>query len=109
MFFQAQSVWDQSLATLDKLLEEFSDGGLMLRLAHEGLEPHRRDAQTLKLLHEREAISFTEHTLLGSQIIYSSRQSAKYRQFLTGFDINLLTPSNPDLEIQYNFFAVFYC
>jgi len=86
--------------------EEFPEEGFDVE-AYDGLELNREDAESLELLSEEEATKTTEHIKLGSEIVYSNRQIAKYGRSLTGFDINVLEPSDIILGIQSNFLAVF--
>ena len=74
--------------------------------AYDGLI-NRGNAEDLGLLCGDEATKTTDHILLGSEIVYSNRQIAKYGHLLTGFDINVLEPSDVVLEIQSNFLEVF--
>jgi len=88
------------------LPEEFPEEGFDVG-AYDGLELNRGTAEDLELLGKEEATKTTDHILLGSEIVYSNRQIAKYGHLLTGFDINVLEPSDVVLEIQSNFLEVF--
>jgi hypothetical protein len=89
-----------------ELPEEFPEGRFDVG-AYDGLEINRGNAEDLELLCDDEATKTTDHILLGSAIVYSNRQIAKYGRSLTGFDINVLEPSDVVLEIQSNFLEVF--
>ena len=88
------------------LPEEFPEEGFDVG-AYDGLELNRGTAEDLELLGKEEATKTTNHILLGSEIVYSNRHIAKYGHLLTGFDINVLEPSDVVLEIQSNFLEVF--
>ena len=64
------------------LPEEFPEEGFDVD-AYDGLI-NRGNAEDLELLGEEEATKTTDHILLGSAIVYSNRQIAKYGRSLTG-------------------------